>query len=262
MASYPVGVTKTIGNWRANNASVERPTDNATYEAAQPEDSLVCVGPARRDVAVQTANSPRSLLALGMLQSISFSTNAPLTPLMAIGSARPIVLRGKSQTTWSMQRVMINGRNLLRALYHNAVLAGINADQFDDPAALDGAPRSQFFINLDSELFYIPIGFAVIIRSKSHGYVAGMYAELCLISAYGFAMAAGQTMLAESVQGLCDRILPYQASDMMGAIGTNRAALDAVLGLAGNIFPEYSKSQIAQFSDDGLADGNLPLVAA
>ena len=257
MANYPIGITKSLMNWDFNRHHVERPLDNSMYEAAHPDDTLLLAGPARRGVASTDPGSARGMLALGMIQALSFNSQAPIQPMMAIGSARSFFLRGKSQTTWNMSRVMINGRNLLRALYHNAVVSGINADKFDDPAAMDNAPRSQFFVNLDSELYYIPFGIGAIVRAKDHSYLAAMYLEVCVINSYGFAVAAGQSMMAENVTGLCDRVLPWSTSDAMQNSFHDRNALDAVLGLANNSFPTSVRESVAEFDDSGLADGSL-----
>lgn len=255
---YPIGVTKSLGTWRFQSHHVERPLDNATYDAAHPDDTLILAGPARKGVAVPGRESARTLMAIGMLQAFSMSSQAPVAPVMGIGSGRSFFLRGKSQSTWSMARVMINGRNLLRALYHNAVeVSGLSPELFDDPAA--ETSRSQFFINLDSELYYIPIGLAVMIRTKSRTLVAGAYLELCLIGSYGTQISAGQSMIAESINGSCDRILPFQASDSIGSLTSNgRASMDAVLGIGSTAFPPINTVNIASFGDTGLADGTVP----
>lgn len=258
MPAYPLGVTKSLGTWNFQRHHVERMLDNATYDAPTPDASLLLAGPARRDVATPGRNSPRTVLALGMTQTFGIQTQVPVMPLMSIGSGRNFFLRGKSQTSWNLQRVLINGRNLLRALYHNAVeVAGLNPDQFDDPATLDGQPQSQYFINLDSELYYIPFGLGLIMRSKSHTLVAGCYLELCMINSYGTQMQAGQNMVAEMVSGLCDRCLPYQASDAMETPRVGRALMDAVLGLAPNVFPEPKANALGSFGDTGLDNGTV-----
>lgn len=252
MANYPLGVTKSLGTWNFQRNHVERILDNSMYDAANPDDTLLLTGPARKGV-VRPGSSPRSLMALGLSQSFSMQSQAPVMPLMAIGSGRSFFLRGKSQSSWSLQRVMINGRNLLRALYHNAVEAGVNPDQFDDPAAFEGAPQSQFYINLDSELFYIPFGLAVVMRSKAHTLVASCYLEVCVINSWGSQIQAGQNMIAESVSGLCDRIVPFQPTqDAMEQPRVGRAVMDAVLGLAGNVFPEIATNRLGSFADTGL----------
>lgn len=251
---YPIGVTKSLGTWKFQQHHVERMLDNASYDAVHPDDTLILAGPARKEVSTRT---PRTLMALGMFQSFSMQSQAPVSPVMAIGSGRSFMLRGKSQSSWNLTRVMINGRNLLRALYHNAVEVGaIDSSKFDDPASL--ASNSQFFINLDSELYYIPFGLAVIMRTKSRTLVAGCYLELCMINSYGAQIAAGQAMVAEQVSGACDRILPFQATDSISGIeGNGRAAMDAVLGLAGNIFPTVNNASIQTFDDGGLTNGDV-----
>jgi hypothetical protein len=254
--AYPIGVTKSLGTWNFQKHHVERMLDNATYDAAHPDDTLLLAGPARKGVASSSGNGTRKLMALGMFQSFGMQSQAPVMPLMGIGSGRSFFLRGKSQSSWNLQRVMINGRNLLRALYHNATESGLDQSQFDDPASLSA--NSQYFINLDSELYYIPFGLVIIMRTKSRTLVAGCYLELCMINSYGTQIQAGQNMIAEMVSGACDRILPYQASDSISGItGNGRAAMDAVLGLAPDIFPTINTQTIGAFGDEGLDNPNV-----
>jgi hypothetical protein len=258
MPTYPIGVTKSLQTWQMNRNQVERVLDNATYDAAHPDDTLLLAGPARRDVALPGTTSPRTLMALGMFTTFALSSSAPVQPMMAIGSGRSFYVRGKSQSTWNIQRVMINGRNLLRALYHNAVeVNGLNPDKFDDPAAPAGQPRSQFFINLDSELFYIPFGMAIVMRTKSRTLVASCYLELSLINSYGLQIGAGQAMIMEAVSGLCDRVLPFNTTDIGSRFLVGRNVMDAVLGLAPNMFPRPTYDQPASVTDDGLGNPNV-----
>jgi hypothetical protein len=258
MPTYPIGVTKSLQTWQMQRNQVERVLDNATYDAAHPDDTLLLVGPARRDVARPDRTSARTLMALGMFTAFGVQTSVPVQPMMAIGSGRSYFVRGKSQSSWSISRVMINGRNLLRALYHNAVeVNGLNPDLFDDPAAVAGQPRSQFFINLDSELFYIPFGMAVIMRTKSRTLVASCYLELALIGSYGLQIGAGQATIMESVNGFCDRVMPFQTTDIAEVPTVGRNLMDAVLGLAPNMFPTPSYTQTASFGDTGLDNPNV-----
>ena len=231
-----IGVTKGLQNWKFQNAYVERVMDNAAYQAAHPDDTLVLAGPARKQNAhadyTPTAGTSGSLLAIGMLQSVSFTQSKPTQPMMAIGSGRSFFVSGKAQTQWSIGRLFVNGRNLLRVLNHNAIAAGVQVTAFDDPAADRDA--SNFFTNLDSELYYIPFGLASLFRNKAHDLVGSFYAELCMINSYSIGMNAGQNMMLENVSGLADRLLPYNdAIASAGAAGDNgtwnRATVDAVL---------------------------------
>ena len=201
-----IGVTKNFDTWVFQESHVERMLDNAAYTAAHPDDTLLLAGPCRR--ANLKDGGAQSLLALGMMQSFQMSQTKPTQPMMAIGSGRLFYTSGKAQTSWTMGRILMNGRNLLRALYHSARSAGIDPSRFDDPACSPSGSQ-QFYLNLDSELYLIPIGLGAVIRDKSHGYVGGGYLELCCINSYSLAIAAGQNMALESVTGLADRILPF-----------------------------------------------------
>lgn len=259
MANYPIGVTKSLSTWNAQRNQVERITDNATYDAANPDDIILLAGPARRAVARTERTSPRTLRSLGLSTTFGMQTSVPVTPMMALGSGRSYYLRGKSQSSWSLQKVLMNGLNLLRSLYHNAVeVGGLNPDLFDDPAAYEGAPNSNVFLNLDSELFYIPFGLAVIMRAKSRTMVMSCYLELCIINSWGIQMGAGQAVVMESVSGFCDRVLPFQASDAMESPTVGRNLMDAVLGLAPDTFPAPSYDRVGSSTATGLGDSTVP----
>jgi hypothetical protein len=231
-----IGITKGLNSWQFQNSYVERTMDNAAYQAAHPDDTLVLAGPARRNTVLSNGQGINSLLAIGMLQSIQFTQTKPTQPLMAIGSGRSFFVSGKSQTQWTIARLFINGRNLLRVLYHNAVAGGVAMTSFDDKPSL--ADTSTFFINLDSELYYIPFGLGAIFRNKTHDLVGSFYAELCMINSYAIGINAGQNMILENVTGLADRLLPWQVADTGAQGGMPRATLDAVLDFTENIYPE------------------------
>jgi hypothetical protein len=249
--TYPIGITKGLATWQFQSHHVERVLDNAAYDAAHPDDTLLLAGPARRDLAQsarEVGAGQGSLLALGMFQMFSWNTTAPVQPLMAIGSGRSFYLRGKSQTQWQASRIMVNGRNLLRALYHSAQTADIDATAFDDPVINKRA--EQFFTNLDSELYYIPIGLALIMRTKSHSEVAAMYFELCMIGSWSAQIQAGQALIAESITGLCDRVLPFNVSDSGEKYALTRSTLDQVLRLGATAAPQVPISGLGIFPDD------------
>lgn len=211
-----IGITRGVESWRFQDNYVEREMDNAAYSAAHPDDTLVLAGPPRKATIGdgKKTTSPGSLMAIGMLQSIQFTQTKPTQPMMAIGSGRSFFVSGKAQTQWTIARLFINGRNLLRVLYHNAVNgAGMDASMFDDPAS--GASNSSFFINLDSELYYIPFGLACFFRNKAHDLVGSFYAELSMINSYAVSANAGQNMILENVSGLADRLLPLEFISMI-----------------------------------------------
>jgi len=235
-----LGVVKNFDTWKFQESYVERVMDNAAYTAAHPDDTLVMAGPARKHGLRE--GGAASLLAIGMLQAVNFTQTKPTQPMMAIGSGRSFYVSGKAQTQWTMGRLFVNGRNLLRVLYHNAVAGGIDPSQFDDVATDSNPVGKKYFINLDSELFLIPFGMGAVFRDKTHGYCGGFYAELMMITSYAIGWNAGQNLVLENVSGMADRLLPFGA-DSPGGVrphatgdGIQTSSIDAVLNFIDGSF--------------------------
>lgn len=227
------GITRGINTWKMQDNYVERLMDNSAFTSAHPDDTLVLAGPARYQVSGAGSQSfAESLLPIGMLQNFTVSQNKAINPLMSIGSGRQFFLAGKAQTGWNVSRLFVNGRNLLRVLHTQAVQAGVDVSTFDDAAA--SSQYSQFFGNLDSELFYVPFGLAVLFRDKIHHQIAAFYIELCMISSWNIAFSAGQSFIAEGVNGVADRIVPMgtYTGGTAGQSDSQKSLSPDVLGLA------------------------------
>ncbi len=228
------GITNGVNSWRFNDNYVERLMDNAALTSAHPDDTLVLAGPARFTSTNGQGNDFASnLLAIGMLQNFSYQASKPTQPLMSIGSARQFFVSGKSQIGWNASRLFVNGRNLLRVLYTNAVQADIDVSAFDDPAA-SASPDEQFWINLDSELFLIPFGLCILFRDKVHQSVGAFFLELCMINSHSIGFDAGSNLILESVAGVADRCLPVYPSTFTG-IENNPANYPSVSTLDQNV---------------------------
>ena len=260
-----LGITKGLGYWNTQQQTVERHTDNAAYTAAHPDDTLVLAGPPRQLDADLGTNAIRpgppslqgdqgkspwsSLMAIGMIQGFQFSSQKPTQPMQAIGSGRSYFVSGKSQTTWRIGRLFCNGRNLLRVLYHNAVAGGVAMEDFDDPPVAQNT-TDMYYINLDSELYYVPFGLAAIFRDKAKDLLGAVYLELCMIQSYGVGFNAGQAMIMEDVNGMCDRVLPFHPSSVIKGADNFRATVDTVIG-----FTESNKT--LPTNNTGLTDENV-----
>jgi len=215
--------------WKFQQSYIERMMDHSALTSAHPDDTLVLAGPARAGFnSAATADGGgqndilSQMLPLGMLQSFNAMFQKPTQPMQAIGSGRLFFVSGKSQGQAQIARLFCNGRNLLRALYTNAVQAGLDTSQFDDPAcatAFDaGEPDAKYVINLDSELFLIPFGLACFFRDKAHDHLGAFYLELCMINSYNIAYNAGQSLILENVSILFDRALPIRVQSNVGGI--------------------------------------------
>jgi len=215
--------------------------DNAAYTSAHPDDTLVLAGPARRDTASTSATTGvSSLLAIGMLQMVQINQTKPSQPVQAIGSGRSFFISGKAQGSGTISRLFVNGRNLLRVLYHNARAAELPVHQFDDPAAKK--LEAQFYINLDSELYLIPYGLGCIFRTKAHDFVGGFYAELCMINNWAVSFQAGPTAIAEQVSFMFDRLLPFGEDSTFQT--SNKAIMDQVLGFIDPVIDDVEAEKL------------------
>jgi len=259
-----LGVVKSFDTWKFQESYVERVMDNAAFTAAHPDDTLVLAGPAR---LYGIASGFTNLLPIGMLQAVNFTQTKPTQPMMAIGSGRSFYVSGKAQTQWTMGRLFVNGRNMLRVLNHNAVAGGIDPSLFDDPAT-DVSPAGQkYFINLDSELFLIPFGLGTVFRDKTHGFVGGFYAELCAITSYAVGWNAGQNLILENVSGMADRLLPFGSNTLSLSVERPHAGgnpitavdIDEILGFTdtegGNLFDADSVGGLDVVEPDNFPGG-------
>jgi hypothetical protein len=190
-------------SWKFQQSYIERLMDHSALTSAHPDDTLILAGPPRY-INLNAANLFQKMLPIGMVQQMQVTQQKPTTPMQAVGTGRGFYTSGKAQGSASVARLFVNGRNLLRALYTNAVTSGIDVTLFDDPAAYK--PNAQFFANLDSELFLIPFGMAVLFRDKIHNEIGAFYLDLCMINTWAIAIGAGQNMILENVNLLFDRL--------------------------------------------------------
>lgn len=233
-----IGITRGIGTWKFQDHYVERVMDNAAYTAAHPDDTLVLAGPARSpeyDEQQSTLND--KLLAIGHLQSVQFAQQKPTNPVMAIGSGRTFFVSGKAQGSVTIGRLFVNGRNLMRVLYHNARRTDLDVSKMDDRPA--NRKESQFYINLDSELYLIPIGLGTLFRDKIHQHIGGFYAELSMVTSYGIGFNAGQNMIMEQTNLVFDRLLPFFEEQVIAYdFSSELTTLDTVMGFVDEITTE------------------------
>lgn len=210
-------ITTTAATWAFQQNNIERLMDHAALTSAHPDDTLILAGPARYGAYLNKGTDQATildggLLPIGMVQSFNAMLQKPTQPMQAIGSGRMFFVSGKAQGNAQIARLFVNGRNLLRVLYTNAVQAGLDVSQFDDKACITnpkgGQTGSTFFMNLDSELFLIPFGLACFFRDKIHNRLGAFYLELCALNSYNIAFNAGQNMILENVSLLFDRALP------------------------------------------------------
>jgi len=202
----PALVSK-VSQWGFNHYHIERLMDHAALTSAHPDNTLVFAGPPRWSDPDNAGESIiDTLLPLGMLQQVGFNQSIGIVPGMAIGSGRKFWLDGPSSNTVTLARLICNGRNLLRALMTNAIRMGIDPQKLDSKAA--NVQNSVFYINLDSELFKIPIGLGFVMKDKLHDWIGAAYLENGRIQTHGFGWASAQPMILENANLVFDNVEP------------------------------------------------------
>ena len=209
--SGSINAATSVDNWRFQDSYIERLMDNAAYTAAHPESTLVLAGPPRFNQVKDASD----LLPLGILSQFALQIQKPTQMNLALGSGRSFPTSGKSQIGVSMQRMMLNGRNLVRAVYTQAVKSGLALENFDAPP-VSSSRDEQFYFDMDSELFYLPVGLCILIRSKAHDAVAGIYIELFMFNSLQVQVAVGQNNIFESGSGVADRALAVYPNALAG----------------------------------------------
>ena len=228
------GVTRNVDTWDVFNHHVERNLDHSAYSAAHPDDVLVLAGPARRSSIVPSAtNGVGSLFSLGQIQMGQVSSSLPIQPTKALGSTRKFFLMDSAMNQIQLARLVMNSRNLLRALYHSAVEAGIDVGDpsvIGTEASYNGRSNQQWWINLDSPIYRVPIGLGFILRDRGGSHIGGMWCEICHIQQWSVQFASGQSAVVENCGLVCDRILPFGDSSVVGQLA---ALFDVALNQAG-----------------------------
>ena len=205
------GITSKLADWNTDSNYVGQAMDSAMYASAHADDTLVLVGPPRFNGDIQ------SLKAVGVLQNFQVSQGRQIVPHQAIGSARTFFQCSKASVNGSLGRLFVNGNNLFRALYNNM----FNAQQ---KYALDGVGtknsellpfaegQENYMVNLDSRMFLIPFGLAVVFNDKLQNSIGGIYIELCVIPNWSAGISAGSPTLVEGTSFMADRVVAFNPS--------------------------------------------------
>jgi hypothetical protein len=75
------------------------------------------------------ANSQVSMKAIGLIQGMSHSEQKQLQMIFELGSDAPIIIPGLTQGQLNIQRVLLNGVDLLNAIYHGVDKTNLTNDQ-------------------------------------------------------------------------------------------------------------------------------------
>lgn len=229
-------ITTNLDNWNTDENYVAQAMESCMYASAHADDTLVLVGPARKPADFN------DLKAVGVLQNFSVQQGRSIVPHQAIGSARTFFQSSKTSVSGSIGRLFVNGQNLHRALYNNLfdasgnyLLAGATPDKSSLLPHDSGSRNTNYLANLDSRMFLIPFGMAVIFRDKLQNEIGGIYIELMVIPNWSANVSAGSPTLVEGTSFLADRVLAISSGKQPTKAPTANQAFNEQLAGAGNM---------------------------
>lgn len=220
-------VTTKLADWNTDENYVGQQMDSAMYASAHADDTLVLVGPPRFNGRLD------QLTPIGALQNFQVSQGRQVIPNQAIGSARTFFQVTKCMVNGSIGRLFVNGNNLFRALYQNAFDAQNNYSLAE--VGTNGSKllpyaegKENYLVNLDSRLFLVPFGLAVVFNDKLQNAIGGIYIELCVLPSWNASIGAGSPSLVEGTSFMADRIVAFNPSKAVDSQGKAPAANKAL----------------------------------
>lgn len=235
-------------NWNFASEHVQTEIVNGEYVSS--ESTLVLGGPSRLShltgnvgdtvnaVSIQTTMFP-----IGLLQNASFAQNRQVSRIFEIGSKRAYFVPGRLFANFQVSRILFFGPSLMRMLYAVAPyndlgygevfrLEGANNAEVQTPSEYDAlfgsgpnkrllsapgfgattnsADNRDFFINLASDLFNIPIGLCFLFKDAGNNPYGAAYLEDCYLESHTMGIDSNNVVIAENVTGQFGQVAPVQ----------------------------------------------------
>lgn len=182
------------------------------------ESIVLCAGPSTLAIAVQDTLS--EVIPIGVCDTVQIMQNKGVVTLFEIGSRIPYIIPGRPTTQFQISRVLFNGDSLLGALFR-----GVQMDGESDPAnfgtsvmGMPGLPfdinagaadqPGSFYLNLASSFFNAPFGLAIFIKDSQQEWVAGYYAENCVVQQHSMALQGQNMVVMENASVRCTTFVP------------------------------------------------------
>jgi hypothetical protein len=214
--------TQRIGDWDFLNKHVDASALSQGNEGSKrgnyvsSESIVLCAGPS----TLSAAGTLENVVPIGVCDTIQVMQNKGVITLYEIGSRIPYIIPGRPVTQFQISRVLFNGDSLLAALTYGSALQGES-----DPSAYDnsvmGGPGSEFtfgaqdadhtgkfYMNLASHFFNAPFGLALFFKDSEQQWVAGFYAENCVLQQHSMAIQGQNMVVMENAGVRCTTFIP------------------------------------------------------
>ena len=212
-------------NWEFQNHHVDPTALNRDGSPSGPrgnyissESILIAAGPATYQ---QAAETNLTLFPIGVCDAIQIVQNKGVVQLYEIGSRLPYILPGRPIIQLQISRVLFNGDSLLGALSkgnQNPDGSPLTADEFasdviGEPGLVlqnvnNSDQSGNFYMNLASHFFNQPSGIAVFFKDSDNEWVAGYYAENCIIQTHSMAIQGQNMVVMENAAIRCTGFVP------------------------------------------------------
>jgi hypothetical protein len=230
-------------NWEWASSHVQVELENGEYVSA--ESTLILSGPSQFSMLQGSIDAMAGqLYPLGILQNIQIAQNRQVARLFEIGSKRSYFVPGRLFANFQMNRILFYGPSLMRLLYavappnncgsniyvdrpagataknNNFALPNVNPEYkklFPSLYSLspgeggnDKADNRDFWINLASEVFNVPMGLCLLFKDARQRPFGAFYMENCMIEAHSMGVDSNNIVLAEGVNGQVEMIKPIK----------------------------------------------------
>jgi len=193
--------------------------------------TLIAAGPPRLKDAIgnqvgqtgQGRDTQRSFVfPIGVIEAISLSQARQLQRLFEIGSKRSYFIPGRTIGQVSLTRTLFDGPSLMRLLmayFPEELLKRFGTNLLLASSAVIRCPEirnspgySDFFINLDSEVFDNPFGIFIAHKDSCGENYGALYLENAFINSHQMSVSATSTLIAEGVTIQYDRMIPVKVA--------------------------------------------------
>ena len=210
--------TNTMLDWKFKDTHVQ-PGDvldnsGSLKNFVSAESVVLAAGPA-------TYSGMLGLSLVGLCDSVSVSQNKNLIQLFELGSKLSYIFPGRNYIQMALNRVIFNGDSLMGIITNSLPSPAETGASVDLPGyeAVDnetGAYSGKFYLNLASSFFSKSFGLGFFIQDSDAStddpgagqWVAGYYAENCMIQSHQMAVQGQQFIVMENAVIRCTNLRP------------------------------------------------------
>lgn len=234
-------------NWDFYKKYVERTSFSDTV--SNPDATLILAGPATYEEIAEIdeeVTESDKLTPIGFVTDMTVDDQQGIMRLGEIGSGRPRLVAGDTDTRGRIRRGFFNGSSIAYALYRNSLknTSARDRDELFDPPLQAGNSGEDFYkFGLWSDMFKIPFGMAVCMRTIGNDFLASFYLEQVYFENYTKAVVRDQVLIFEDVSWVCERVRTVKIK-ITGS------------GLSDVVTDEGSQEQGKASSDNAFAQGS------